>query len=260
MDETDLRGRRVSSVWQAMHILFLLQTAFSLWMLVDAIKRRAPEYWWLIILVPFGEWAYFFAVKLPDMRFTSGLAKQLFTKRVSLQQLRVAYEQTPSHENRVRLAQSLHDHGHYQEAAEHFEQVLRENEDDKESLYGYALCCLHTGDRDMAVRALERLVDIDIAYSEHGACFELGALYREDGRTDQAIELLERACKTSQRIGPRRSLAVCLLDVGRTDDARRHLEQGLTAYDSSPSYVKRRDRDEARAVRALLRKMPSQDQ
>ena len=142
-------NHRVVSAWyRLMHIVILLQTAFSIWMLVDAIRRRAPEYWWLIILVPFGEWAYFFAIKLPDTRFAANLKRQLYTKRVSLPSLRLAFEETPSHENRVRLAQSLHDHGEYAEAAEHFEQVLRGNEDDKESLQGYALCSLEIDNRD----------------------------------------------------------------------------------------------------------------
>lgn len=237
-----------------MHILFLLRTAFSVWMLVDAIKRRAPEYWWLIVLIPFGELAYFFAVKLPDMQFTTTLGKRLFTRRMSLQALRMEYTQTPSHENRVRLAQSLHDHGQYREAAEHFEHVLRANEDDKESLHGYALCALHKGDRDMTVRALERLVDIDIAYADYDPCFVLAGLHKEDGRAQEAIALLERASRASQRIGPRRMLATYLLENGRMAEARQALEEGLHAYESSPAYVKRRDRAEARAARDLLRK------
>jgi hypothetical protein len=238
-----------------MHIVILLQTAFSIWMLVDAIRRRAPEYWWLIILVPFGEWAYFFAIKLPDTRFAVNLKRQLYTKRVSLPSLRLAFAETPSHKNRVQLAQSLHDHGEYAEAAEHFEQVLRGNEDDKESLQGYALCSLESDNRDMAVRTLERLVDLDIAYAEYGPCSDLVALYVEDGRRDEAIALLERACKTSGRIGPRCMLAAHLLEAGRTDAARQHLTQGLHAYASSPRFVRRRDRAQARKARVLLRRV-----
>ena len=45
-------------------MLFFAQTAFSIWMLVDAIQRRAPYYWYFIIAMPFGEWIYFFMVKI----------------------------------------------------------------------------------------------------------------------------------------------------------------------------------------------------
>jgi hypothetical protein len=50
-----------------MHIVFLvLSYAFSAWMLIDAIKRGARHWWMIIILVPFGEFIYFFAVKIKD--------------------------------------------------------------------------------------------------------------------------------------------------------------------------------------------------
>ena len=39
-----------------MHVFLVLETAFMIWMLVDAINRRAEYYWYIIIFVPFGEW------------------------------------------------------------------------------------------------------------------------------------------------------------------------------------------------------------
>jgi hypothetical protein len=51
-----------------MHILLILSYAFSVWMLVDAYQRRAEHYWYLIIFFPFGEWIYFFLVKVHDFR------------------------------------------------------------------------------------------------------------------------------------------------------------------------------------------------
>jgi len=51
-----------------MHILLILSYAFSIWMLVDAYQRRAEHYWYLIIFFPFGEWVYFFLVKVHDFR------------------------------------------------------------------------------------------------------------------------------------------------------------------------------------------------
>jgi phosphoglycerol transferase MdoB-like AlkP superfamily enzyme len=49
----------------------LLQTAFMVWMLVDAYRRGAEWFWFFVILfVPaVGSWVYFFAVKLPSGDF-----------------------------------------------------------------------------------------------------------------------------------------------------------------------------------------------
>ena len=52
-----------------MHVFLVLETAFMIWMLVDAINRRAEYYWYIIIFVPFGEWVYFFTVKIHDFNF-----------------------------------------------------------------------------------------------------------------------------------------------------------------------------------------------
>ena len=72
-------------------VLSLAQTAFMVWMLVDAGRRRADYYWFWIILTGVGAWAYFFAVKMHDFRGThlasAGLGS-LFQRRPSLNELR----------------------------------------------------------------------------------------------------------------------------------------------------------------------------
>lgn len=125
-------------------------------MLYDAIKRGAPEYWRIIVLVPFGEIAYFLAIKLPDLRYRSGFSGQLFAKRVSLADLRHELEVTPSLVNRVGLAQALHDQGQYKEAGELFREILEQSNEDKDALYGYARCAL-AQERDSAAEAKELL-------------------------------------------------------------------------------------------------------
>ena len=45
-----------------MPILLALQTLFSLYMLYDAIKRGRQQYWYFVVMMPFGEIVYFFAI------------------------------------------------------------------------------------------------------------------------------------------------------------------------------------------------------
>jgi hypothetical protein len=46
-------------------ILFL---AFKIWMIIDAVRRQVPYYWFLIVIfVPFGDFVYFAMVKMKDM-------------------------------------------------------------------------------------------------------------------------------------------------------------------------------------------------
>src|SRR3954468_404682 len=78
--------------------LFALQAALTVWMLVDASRRRVDYYWyWLILgLQPFGAWAYFIAYKAGDLRGGSGWVAGLFHRPPSLEELRHRAEQTPT--------------------------------------------------------------------------------------------------------------------------------------------------------------------
>ncbi len=57
-----------------MPLILFLSYAFSIWMVVDAFKRGAEHYWYLIIFCPFGEWIYFFLVKIHDFKNTNGVS------------------------------------------------------------------------------------------------------------------------------------------------------------------------------------------
>ena len=70
-----------------MHIVFLVFSyAFSIWMLIDASKRGARHWWIIIILVPFGEFIYFFMVKIKD--FKGAFQKRNDTGKTSPEPLR----------------------------------------------------------------------------------------------------------------------------------------------------------------------------
>jgi hypothetical protein len=101
--------------------LGLLQTAFMVWMLVDAYRRGADWFWMLLIFfVPFfGAWAYFFLVKVQagDLhRLGLGRVGAVFHRGPSLAQLRYLAEQTPTLTNHVNLADKLIELKRYAEA------------------------------------------------------------------------------------------------------------------------------------------------
>jgi hypothetical protein len=235
-----------------MHILFILQTAFSIWMVVDAIRRGASQYWWLIIMVPFGEVAYFIAIVLPDLR-RNGTLKRLFTRPPTLAQLEQAFEETPSHHNRLLLARALHDDGQFPEAGVLFEGALAVDALDRDALYGFAQCAFTEGEVEAAIGALETLVDVDMGYLDSVPATELAEVYWESEREEKALALAETLCRKSQRVGPRVLMARYLIDLSREGEAAKLLRKGLASYASSPAYVRRRDRKEARTAKAMLR-------
>lgn len=237
-----------------MHILFILQTAFSVWMLVDAIRRGAEQYWWVIVMFPFGEVAYFIAVVLPDLQRSRGRLQKLLERPPSLKSLRRDFEQTPSHQNRLRLAQGLHDAEEYDEASERFAEVLGREPGDRGALYGYARCCEEIGDREQAIEALTHLFEQDPGYLDYEPVYELAGLLKESGEESEAIEVLEALARSVHRVGPRAELGHYLIDAGRGDEARKVLKSGLDSYETSPRPIRRRDGRDARRARRLMRR------
>src|SRR4051812_4409702 len=106
-------------IFYAYPVLSLLQTAFTVWMFIDAYRRSAEQFWlWVIfIFQPIGPWAYFFAVKLGD--FTGGSSSRgwqnagggwnlpFFNRRPSLEELRYQAEHVPTLANSLALAERL---------------------------------------------------------------------------------------------------------------------------------------------------------
>src|SRR5438067_986287 len=119
-------------------VLSLLQGAFTLWMLVDAARRRADYYWFWIIFTGIGAWAYFFAVKLPELRstgFAAGGLAGLFHRRPSLDELRYLAEHMPTLVNHVNLAERLMEGGRHAEAVPHLQAALKKEPEHAMALY-----------------------------------------------------------------------------------------------------------------------------
>ena len=91
-------------------LLYILITAFTIWMIIDAAKRRAEYYWFLIIIffAPLGGLVYFFVVKLKDLRPAGG-EPVVAAKPVgpSLGQLRELALESPSIANRLAYGDAL---------------------------------------------------------------------------------------------------------------------------------------------------------
>lgn len=243
-----------------MPVFIVLQTAFSLFMLVHAAKRGAPMHWWMIILMPFGEWAYFFAVYLPSRNASTALARpfKAFSERPpTLDVLRRAHRHTPSHDNLLRLAQGLYDTGSHSDANQRFSELLADEDGDKDALFGYAQSSLALADEPAAVGAFEHLLKQQLDYRDYSVAYQLCGLYWKDDREDLCIALLERVCKKTLRLEPRIQLARYLEALERHEEARTCLEDGLDALAGSPHHSQRQQRVPAWQAKRILRGLPA---
>ncbi len=252
-------GQRPCGRNTMIRILLFLDTIFSLWMLVDAIRRRAQTYWYPVVMMPFGEWVYFFVVKIhdPEFNFLRDFYKRFVTPKVTTDQVRRQYDETRSFANTLTLAQALYDDGAYAEAAELFGQALRLQDDSRDALYGLALTQLRVGESEPAIESLRRLIERDPAFEEYAPWADLAQALAAAGLRDEAIELLEILVVKSPRLEHRVFYAHFLHESGRGADARAQLELGIEEYKDAPKFLKRRKRRWFRQAKQMLKAMPT---
>lgn len=216
----------------------LSATVMTAWMLIDAIRRRADGYWYLIILTPLGEWIYFFAVKIHDYDLRR-LRKALFERPASVAEMRARLEETPSDDNKVLLGKALCDAKQYEQAARLFDEVLDRDEHDKEALYGAALCQMNRNQLAGASEQLAALIAVDPTFNDYEPWFDLAYTHWQCGEKREAVALLEELVETSPRIKHKVILGKYLTRSGNAERGRFVLEEALDDFKHSTGFVKR---------------------
>lgn len=233
----------------------LIVLAFNIWMLVDAIRRGADYYWFLIIaFIPGGALIYFFFVRMrdPDVRQASSRLKEIVARPVPVETLQARFDESHSAANEIALAQGLGEAGRWQEASQHFENVLKGRPKDPEALLGYGVSLLESERFAEAVAPLSRLVDDHPAYRDYAAYPELGAAYEKLGQPDEAVELFRSLHRQSPRLRHAVWLAEALLATAETSEAKELLETALRRSDDGPAHTKKADRQWRKQAEQML--------
>jgi hypothetical protein len=231
--------------------------ALNVWMLIDAARRRA-EFWWFLVIIflPLGGLVYFFVVKLQDYdlsgfrrAFSGGAGPASITK------LSYRAQETPSVTNKLALADALSGAERYGEAADVYREVLRTDRDNKQSLHGLSRSLIGAGKSPEACEHLQRLLELDNSFADYGAALDYAEALWQSGQREDAIELLQGLVGVSSRINHRVALAHYLGQAERRGPARDVLDQALRDYEHSPAFVKRRDQKWAERAAKMLREL-----
>jgi len=173
----------------------------------------------------------------------------------SVQELEEDFEHTPSVANKCRLAQGLYDAGQFARAGGLFKEVLEQRPDDKDGLYGLALCRLALGDSEGAVEPLEKLIEIHKGHREWAAWPALAQALFLSGQTEESLALLEQLVKEAPRMNHQVLRAEYLMRTGDAKQARQQLDLAITENRRSPSHVRRTNRRTAWQARRLMREL-----
>ncbi|MEM6730476.1 MAG: tetratricopeptide repeat protein [Myxococcota bacterium] len=234
----------------------LSATVFTLWMLVDAYQRRAESYWYFIILMPLGEWAYFFAVKIHDfnLSFIENLTKP---PPASLKTLQRRVHESPSDKNRLDLGWAHLENDAPAEAAEMFQSVLRRDPNDPKALHGLGLARIDLNQPASAVSPLERLVERDPAFDGYEVWHDLAYAHWESENRVGAVDVLRRLVSTSPRVKHKVILGSYLGRIGEPEEARAVLEEALADFDELPRHLRREAKRWVKQAREELASLKS---
>jgi len=236
-----------------MQILIYLQMAFTVWMLIDSVQRKAGSSWFWIIMIfqPVGAWVYFFTNKVYDLDHSP--LKKFFDRGPSLQQLRYNHKLNSCLHNKALLANELLNQAEYAEAMELYNESLKLDDEDNQALYGRGVCRLKSGFHKVAIQDLQQLVNVDKSYHDYNGWLFLAEAYWLDGQKSEAIKTLQKLIEINPRISHRTLLGNYLLQMERKTEAKDILSQALEDFDHAPVYIKKSYRKSAAEAKELLK-------
>jgi hypothetical protein len=240
-----------------MPYLYVAQAALTIWMLVDANRRGADQYWFWIILIfqPVGAWAYFCMYKARDLHFGKSSLAGLFQRRAPLHELRYRVDRAPTMANRLELAERLIENGLPGEAVPHLQAVLAHEPEHGQVLFDLAHCHRQQGHPAEAVPLLQKLIKRHPGWGNYSGWHALIAAQAEAGDAAGAVASCRDLLKAAPTLEHKCLLAEHLLGGGDKVEARQVLEKGLEDYAYSEGRSRRRDRRWAREAKQLLKQI-----
>ncbi|MEI9941546.1 MAG: tetratricopeptide repeat protein [Pseudomonadota bacterium] len=231
---------------------YLVIGAFQLWMLFDAVRRRSPFIWKLLIfLLPLAALFYFFAVKLPEL--TGRKPRAVATPAgPTLEEVSELARQTPSELNKLAFADKLAELNRLPEAIGRYRDVLRVNRESKEALHGMARALLSLGRPLEAIEELATLMELQPEFRDYAAALDYAEALWQAGKQEDTIGLLTGLVSVTKRINHRLALAHYSKERGDSITARNELDLALSEFASLPEPMRKREQRWADRARKQL--------
>ncbi len=237
-------------------------------MVIDALRRRAPYYWFLVmLLLPSGAGAvaYFIIVKM--RKDFGGGRKRAFRglEPEVLENLAAHTERLPSSSARLDLAAALEEQERYADAANIFGHVLRAeggvqsgSTDALAAAHGLACCKISLGEPNVAVDLLCGVLEVDREFANCKAVLDCAEALHQAEQTDEAVRLLEGLTLLTERINHRLALAHYLVLDRKPSEAINVLKTALREYENAPASGQRQQRQWADQAEAQVAELASQ--
>jgi tetratricopeptide (TPR) repeat protein len=238
-------------------VIFILGSAFTIWMAVEVVRRGQASGWLWVILVfgPVGAAVYFFSEYLDQPLFGwSGS----HGRKVSAGDLRVAEAEVHRLDNAATwlgYASALRARKQYPRAVEAAQKAVERDASSVDAQYELAQALSAAGRGAEAVAPLQRVIATNRSFDSEAALFALGKIHLASGDLDGARAALEEVESRSSRPEYLYELAIALAQLGRRDEAARVLQRLINEAELVPPYLKRSVKPWVRKSRQGLRRL-----
>jgi tetratricopeptide (TPR) repeat protein len=225
---------------------------FSIWMLVDAIRRR--EYLWVfLILAGLGFW-YFFYVYRGSASATQGFELPGAAKRKRIKELQAQIHHLDNAVHHFYLGDIYFRQGKFPLAEKCYRAALERDAKDIDARAHLGQCLLRQKRAAEARPWLEGVCAEDPKHDFGYSMMALAETLTALGEQDAALAVWLKVTAQHSYARAKVQLAELYLAKGRMEPARVELTEVLTDDAHAPSFQRKRDRVWVRRARSLVRK------
>ena len=224
-------------------LFWLLSTAFTIWMIVECLRKDPDRFlWlWLIVVLPgVGPVIYFFVRWLPQNQVRPPQSLRRWTRGRELRQLETAARQIGNPHQFVQWGDALFEIQQLDKAASAYGQALEREADNLPALWGAAQIDLNKKDFEPARNRLARILDLSPEYKFGDVSLAFGKSLAGLGQRRKALEHLQTHVKRWRHPEALFLLAQLEEDEGNLASARDHLEALLLDIEGSPRGIARK--------------------
>jgi hypothetical protein len=230
----------------------VLYGGFSIWMLVDAVRRR--EYLWIVlILAGLGFW-YFFYVYRSGPTATQGFELPGAAKRKRIKELQAQIHHLDNAVHHFQLGDIYFRQGKFPPAEQCYRAALERDAKDIDARAHLGQCLLRQKRAAEAKPLLEGVCAEDPKHDYGYSMMALAETLTALGEPDAALAVWLKVTSQHSYARAKVQLAELYLAKGQAEPARAELTEVLADDAHAPSFQRKRDRFWVRMARGLVRK------
>lgn len=241
--------------------LWLLYSAFWLWMLIHCIRFEPDRFFWIwvMLIVPFvGVIVYAATRYFPAGDHPAPELVRRWLRGKDLARLQAAAEQIGNPHQFIQWGDALRDVGGWRRAGSAYDQALRKDPENLPALWGAALVAEHDGRSGDVVALCRKILAKDPQYKFGDVSLAFGKALADQGKTDDARAHLDQHVRRWRHPEGLYLLAKLCREQGDPAAARQHLRSLLQDLNASPTAIARKHGRWKSRARQLLRQLPAE--